>query len=69
MPNTSNIIETLAGQFFRVRETGSDGLDHVWYGVEVKRVRGAFVDKKNAREILVRKIGTRQVAVASQQAA
>ena len=59
------IIETTANQFFRVRETGSANLDHVWHGVEVKRVRGTFVDKAKARETLVRKVGARVVQPAS----
>jgi hypothetical protein len=56
------VIETLAGQFFRIRETGDPQAAHVWLGVEVKRVRGGFADKAKAREILVRKLGTRAVA-------
>lgn len=55
------IIQTTANQFFRVRETGSAELAHVWHGVEVKRVRGAFVEKAKARETLVRKVGARMV--------
>lgn len=57
-----NFIETLAGQFYRVRDTDKAELDHVWLGVEVKRVRGGFADKAKAREILVRKLGTRAVS-------
>lgn len=59
-----SIVETLAGQFFRVRETGDPRADHVWLGVEVKRVRGGFADKAKAREILVRKLGCRAVVTA-----
>ena len=55
------IIETLAGQFFQVRDAGA-GLDHVWLGIEVKRVKGGFAAKAKAREILVRKAGTRVIA-------
>ncbi|KQP81109.1 hypothetical protein ASF60_22325 [Methylobacterium sp. Leaf113] len=58
------IIETLANQFFRVRETGDPSAAHVWLGIEVKRVRGAYVPKAKAREILVRKLGTRMVEAA-----
>lgn len=49
------IIETSSNQLFKVRETGSADLAHVWYGVEVKRVKGDYVAKKHARETLVRK--------------
>lgn len=52
------IIQTSANQFFRVRDTGSADLAHVWYGVAVKRVRGEWVAKAGAREILVRKAAT-----------
>jgi hypothetical protein len=55
------IIETSANQTFRVTETGDAGLAHVWNGVEVKKVRGAWVDKKNARSVLVRKEASRVV--------
>jgi hypothetical protein len=55
------IVETLANQFFRVRETGDPHAAHVWHGIEVKRVRGAYVPKAKAREILVRKLGTRVI--------
>lgn len=55
------IVETLANQFFRIRETDNANLAHVWHGIEVKRVRGAYVPKAKAREILVRKLGTRVV--------
>jgi hypothetical protein len=58
------IIETSCNCLFRVRETGSTDLVHVWYGIEVKRIRGAFVDKAKARETMVRKIGARIVSVA-----
>lgn len=56
------IIETTAGQKFQVRETGHTDLSHVWYGVEVKKVGAAFEPKKNAREILVRKLGAVKIA-------
>lgn len=56
------IIETTAGQHFAVTETGVIDLAHVWNGVEVKRVKGAWVAKKPARPILVRKTGARLVA-------
>lgn len=52
------IIETSSNRFYRVTETGHPNLEHVWNGVEVKRVRGEWVDKKNARTELVRKAAT-----------
>ena len=52
------IIQTTANQLYRVRETGNPDLAHVWFGIAVKAVKGAFVDRKNAREELVRKVGT-----------
>lgn len=55
------IIETSSNQFYRVRETGSADLAHVWHGIAVKRVKGAWVAKANAREILVRKAASRIV--------
>jgi len=58
----THIVEDLAGQLFQVRDDGAPGLDHVFRGVAVKRVRGGFEPKKGAREILVRKLGCRVVA-------
>jgi hypothetical protein len=55
------IIETSANQLYRVTETGDADLAHVWSGIEVKRVRGEFVPKKNARPALVRKAASRVV--------
>jgi hypothetical protein len=56
------IIETSANRFYRVTEPTDASLAHCWLGVEVKKVRGAFVDKKNARQELVRKAATRIIA-------
>ena len=39
---TPCIVETTCNRLFRVRETGSPDLAHVWYGVEMKRLRGSF---------------------------
>ncbi len=59
----TQVVETLAGQFFQVRDADHANLDHVWNGVEVKRAKGGgFVPKVRAREILVRKVGCRVVA-------
>ena len=43
------IIQTSDNRFYRVTENTDPDLSHVWNGVEVKRARGVFVDKKNAR--------------------
>ena len=55
------IIETAAGQTFLVRETNDANLAHVWHGVAVKRAKGGWAPKAKAREMLVRKEGTRQI--------
>ena len=60
------IVETSANQFYQVRETERPGLDHVWYGLSVKRVGGKFVPTAQAvrhpdRPELVRKAGARVV--------
>ncbi len=55
------IIETSANELFQVRETGNADLAHCWVGVAVKRVKGAYVPKAKAREILVRKAASRVV--------
>lgn len=56
------IIETAAGQNFQVTDTGDADTRHVWHGIEVKRSKGKWVVKKNARSILIRKEGCRQIA-------
>ncbi|WP_262299716.1 hypothetical protein [Microvirga sesbaniae] len=58
------IIETSDNRFFRVRETGNRDLAHVWFGVAVKRSKGAWIEKAKAREILVRKAASRIVETA-----
>lgn len=55
------IIETSANRFYSVRDTNDASLAHVWFGVEVKKVRGDFIPKKNARQELVRKEASRTV--------
>lgn len=53
------IIETSCNHLYSVTETGLTGLDHVWYGIEVKRDRktGRWFKKAtgNYRRELVRK--------------
>lgn len=49
------VIETSCNHFYQVRETNNPNLAHVWFGIEVKRVKGAWVPKAKARETLVRK--------------
>lgn len=53
------IIETSSNQFFRV--TDAADIDHAWIGIEVKCVKGNWETKSNARQILVRKTGSRIV--------
>lgn len=55
------IIETSSNRFYRVVEIENPDLAHCWMGIEVKRVRGEFVPKKNAYSELVRKAATRVV--------
>lgn len=59
------IIETSDNRFYRVTETTMPTLSHCWYGVEVKRIGGQWVEKskatKKSRVHLVRKAATRVV--------
>lgn len=55
------IIETTNNRFYRVEETNQEGLDHVWFGFEVKRTRDGFARKVRARRTLVRKEASRVV--------
>lgn len=64
MPEPLTIVETSCNSLFRVVAAG-DGLDHVWIGVAVKRVAGGYADKAKAKPHLVRKAGSRVVAVQS----
>ncbi len=57
----TRIIETSAGQHYAVRDTGDPALAHVWLGIAVKRSKGAWSPKTKAREILIRKEGSRLV--------
>lgn len=56
------IIETSCNHFYRVRETNDANLAHVWFGVEVKRVKGQWVPKAKARETLVRKAASQVIS-------
>lgn len=58
----THIIEDSANCLWTIRPTGIVDLDHVWFGVRVKRSKGAFVPVARAREVLVRKEATRVVA-------
>ena len=58
------VIETSDNKFYRVVETNQLGLDHVWFGVPVKRVGFIFVPSAKdarARAELVRKAATKIV--------
>jgi len=56
------VVETSCNHFYSVKPTGNPNLDHVWMGVEVKKVRGEWVPKAKARPTLVRKAATRIVS-------
>ena len=49
------LIETSSNQIYLVRPTQTAGLDHVWFGRQVKKTKGGWAFKANSREILVRK--------------
>ena len=55
------IIETSCNCFYQVTDFTDPNLAHVWNGIEVKRVKGAWVPKKNARPSLVRKEASRLI--------
>lgn len=55
------IIETSDNRLFSVRDTGDVDLQHVWWGIEVKRAKGGFAPKAKARQTLVRKEATRLI--------
>lgn len=59
------IIETTDNRFFRVTEIENENLDHLWWGVPVKKVRGVWVDRANGRRQTVRKAGSRVVESAA----
>ena len=55
------IIETSCNRKYAVTETRQSDLSHVWFGCEVKLVRGIWQPKKNARRELVRKEASRVI--------
>lgn len=62
------VIETSYGAKFIVKDTGEIGLDHVWFGFEIKIAKsGAWAYKaktgKPPRKALVRKEASRVVAL------
>ena len=56
MTNPTYVRDTANRTYF-VKETGSADLVHVWDGLEVKKVSGGYQIKKNAKPVLVRKVG------------
>lgn len=58
----TQIVQTSAGQFFRVAEVSDADLSHCWNGTEVKRTKAGWVEKANARSVLVRKAGSEVVS-------
>jgi len=61
----AQIIETTCNRLFRVTDAGSPDLAHLYLGIEVKKVRGAYVPKARARQELFRREGCRVVAEAA----
>lgn len=53
----ATVVETLANQFFFVRELDDPSLAHCYEGIEVKRVAIGWQTKAKARPILIRKEG------------
>ena len=49
------IIETTDNRCYIVRETNDPDLAHVWFGTQVKYVKGEWVFRGPAREHLVSK--------------
>lgn len=56
------IVKTLAGQHYRVTETGHPDLAHCWNGIAVKLTKGRWEPKARRFEVLVAKAGTVQIA-------
>ena len=56
------IIEDSANALWAVWPTNDGDLDHVWFGVRMKRSGSAFVPKAKARVVLVRKDATKIIA-------
>ena len=63
--DTTVIIETSCNQLFHVRETERAGLEHVWFGLPVKKQGGNYVLTAAAHRlkhpVLVRKAASRVV--------
>jgi len=49
------LIETSANEIYLVEECSDVNQAHVWRGFKQKRVKGGYVNAKNARMELVRK--------------
>jgi hypothetical protein len=63
MEKATHIIEDTANRLWAVWATGDANLEHVYYGIEVKRAKGGFQPKAKARATLVRKAATHLVAM------
>lgn len=55
-PHTGHIVRCSAGNTYRV--TDSTTYDHAYIAVPVRRVKGGYVDKTNAKARLIRSLGT-----------
>lgn len=62
MQNATHIIEDSANCLWAVWATNDPRLDHVFFGIAVKRAKGGFVPKATGRQMLVRKECTRIIA-------
>lgn len=62
MDKATHIIEDTANTFWAVWPTNDPDLDHVFWGVRVKRTKGGFEPKAKARTELVRKACTKVIA-------
>ena len=56
------IIETSDNRLYRVVEINDPALAHLWYGIEVKRIKDGFVHRKNARPQAIRKACTKIIS-------
>lgn len=55
------VVECSAGNIYIVRECDDPGLSHCYIGSPAKKSAGGYVLKANARERLIRRVGTRVI--------
>jgi hypothetical protein len=61
MDKATYIIEDTSNRFWAVWPTNNENLDHVYYGISVKKIKNGFSPKAKARPMLVRKECTKIV--------